>query len=1503
MMPAGHLPYLPTLLSLSALLLSPLLTGSLALSPPRFTKVPVDMIGVSGGVVSFVCQATGDPKPRVTWNKKGKRVNSQRIETIEFDEGAGAVLRIQPLRAPRDENIYECVAENSEGEINVQAKLSIIREDLLPAGFPNIDMGPQLKVVERTRTATMLCAASGNPDPEITWFKDFLPIDPNTSSGRIKQLRSGALQIENTEETDQGKYECVASNVEGVRYSSPANLYVRELREVRRVPPRFSILPTSHEIMPGGSVNITCVAVGSPMPYVKWMLNSEDLTPEDEMPVGRNVLELNGVRESANYTCVAMSSLGIIEAVAQIVVKSLPKPPGTPVVTETTATSITITWDSGNPEPVSHYIIQYRAKSPESKFETVESITTTRYSIGGLSPNTDYEIRVSAFNTIGQGPPSEPVEARTGEQAPASPPRNIQARIISQNTMMVRWDEPEEPNGQIKGYRVYYTMDPSQVMSMWQIHNVQDSVITTIQSLVPSETYTIRVLAFTSVGDGPFSDPIHVKVLQGVPGQPSNFQVGEVSDTSVQLTWEPAFEKEGIISYELHYKEGSQGTQVKKTFSPTSSYVVEGLRANTEYSFSLAAVSNKGIGAFTNEISQRTSQANVPKNFTVKLVTKTTVLLTWKFSNSQFPYPCMVEYNRQKDSIDAKDTKALIINLRPDTNYEFRITCPESTDGGPKHKLTARTAPPILVNKPKLELSREPDNTLAIYFPPLETKDMIKTIFVVVVPLRKGRRHNKNPDELDLEELLGERRLGHRHARTTRQLKQLDGKRPYIAASFKPSSMHQPLTLGDQKVYGGFENRALDPGQEYVFFILAELNTTGGKVFVSSPYTDPITMPDVDPHPIETGGDGLIWVVGPVLAVVFIICIVIAILLYKNSKRKESEPRTKCLLNNAEITSHHPTDPVEMRRINFQTPGMMNHPPIPITELAEHTDLLKANDNLKLSQEYESIDPGQQFTWEHSNLEVNKPKNRYANVIAYDHSRVILAPIEGITGSDYINANYIDGYRKQNAYIATQGPLPETFGDFWRMVWEQRAATVVMMTKLEEKSRIKCDQYWPSRGTETYGMIQVTLLDTIELATFCVRTFSLHKNGSSEKREVRQFQFTAWPDHGVPEYPTPFLAFLRRVKTCNPPDAGPIVAHCSAGVGRTGCFIVIDAMLERIKHEKTVDIYGHVTLMRSQRNYMVQTEDQYSFIHDALLEAVACGNTEVAARSLFSYIQKLAQVEAGEHVSGMELEFKRLANSKAHTSRFISANLPCNKFKNRLVNIMPYETTRVCLQPIRGLEGSDYINSSFIDGYRQQKAYIATQGPLAETTEDFWRMLWENNSTIVVMLTKLREMGREKCHQYWPAERSARYQYFVVDPMAEYNMPQYILREFKVTDARDGQSRTVRQFQFTDWPEQGVPKSGEGFIDFIGQVHKTKEQFGQDGPISVHCSAGVGRTGVFITLSIVLERMRYEGVVDIFQTVKMLRTQRPAMVQTEDEYQFCYQAALEYLGSFDHYAT
>ncbi|XP_068195895.1 receptor-type tyrosine-protein phosphatase F-like isoform X6 [Antennarius striatus] len=1794
-------PLLPRGALLVLLLLNCQVFSSLADSSPSFIKSPEDQIGIFGGVASFVCQATGEPKPRITWMKKGKKVSSQRFEVIEFDDGSGSVLRIQPLRTNRDEAIYECTATNSAGEINTSAKLTVLEENQIPHGFPTIDMGPQVKVVERTRTATMLCAASGNPDPEIFWFKDMRPVDISSSNGRIKQLRSGALQIENSEESDQGKYECVAMNSAGTRYSSPANLYVR----VRRVPPRFSIPPTNQEVMPGGNVNLTCVAVGSPMPYVKWMMGQVDLTIEEEMPMGRIVLEVTNIRESANYTCVAISLLGTIEATAQVTVKALPKPPASLIVTETTATSVTLTWDSGNPEPVAYYMIQYRAKSSDNGFQEVEGVATTRYSIGGLSPYSEYEFRVMAVNNIGRGPPSDPVETRTGEQAPSSPPLFVQARMLSDTTMLVQWEPPEEPNGRIRGYRIYYSSDLTAPLSAWEKHNTHESSLTTIPGLIPDITYSLRVLGFTSVGDGPPSDILLVKTQKGVPAQPSNFEAEAELDNRIMLSWLWPVQDPTITKYELQYWEAGLDDKRHVTFDPVGSYAVDHLKPDTLYYFSLAAHSDMGLGVFTQPIEARTAQSmpgapprkleveainstairvtwkpplqakqhgqirgyqvifshmengeptglpnimdvvlpeaqeaiigglhsettysvtvaayttkgdgprskakvitttgavpgrptmmisttmgntaliqwqppkemvgelmgyqlqykrtdedtytvrelrktdnhytvtglykgatyifrlcarnragigeayvkeirtpeDVPSgfpfnlqvtgltqsstqltweppllaerngkivyylvvyrdinsqqnstnrtadthmtiqglnpdttydirvqaftskgagplspsiqsrtmsndfptlNFGVKAVMKTSVLLTWDLPpNYQPQVPFKILYNQQSVEVRGNLKRKLITQLQPDTDYSFVLTSRGNIAGGLQQQVSIRTAPDLIKTKPSTIQAQ--GGTMTINLPKVQTTTRVRWYYIVVVPVSQSSRQWKNPDEMELDELLKSSETP-----VLRRRRHLDSSKPYIAA--KLASLPTTFILGDEKQYNGFYNKPLTSPQEFICFVLAVLryegtdSTANYMTFSASPYSDPIQIT----ASMAQGTDQpeMLWVMGPVLAVILIIAIVIAILLFKK-KRASPLPKDDHSGGVKDSLLANSSDPVEMRRLNYQTPGpssnrcpntprMREHPPIPVIDLADHIERLKANDSLRFSQEYESIDPGQQFTWENSNMEVNKPKNRYANVIAYDHSRVVLTSVDAVPGSDYVNANYIDGYRKQNAYIATQGPLPETLSDFWRMVWEQRSSTIIMMTRLEEKSRVKCDQYWPSRGTETYGMIQVTMLDTVELATYSVRTFALYKNGSSEKREVRQFQFMAWPDHGVPEYPTPILAFLRRVKACNPPDAGPMVVHCSAGVGRTGCFIVIDAMLERMKHEKSVDIYGHVTCMRAQRNYMVQTEDQYIFIHEALLEAATCGNTELPARNLYAHIQKLTQPPPGETVTAMELEFKRLANSKAHTSRFISANLPCNKFKNRLVNIMPFESTRVCLQPIRGVEGSDYINASCIDGYRQQKAYLATQGPLAETTEDFWRMLWEHNSTIIVMLTKLREMGREKCHQYWPAERSARYQYFVVDPMAEYNMPQYILREFKVTDARDGQSRTIRQFQFTDWPEQGVPKTGEGFIDFIGQVHKTKEQFGQDGPITVHCSAGVGRTGVFITLSIVLERMRYEGVVDLFQTVKTLRTQRPAMVQTEDQYQLCYRAALEYLGSFDHYAT
>ncbi|XP_017767250.1 PREDICTED: tyrosine-protein phosphatase Lar isoform X5 [Eufriesea mexicana] len=1899
--------------------------------PPTVVVKPQSQQVKAGGIASFYCTAKGVPPPQIYWRKLGKRVSQSQSRYLVHNYENGALLRIERVKPLRDSTQFECLAENGVGDaVSAYAQLKVYEAEKLPNGFPLISQSPTTKVVEMGHNTVLVCTAIGSPPPIISWVRDMMPI--NTSNPRYTVLDTGSLQITGSEVNDQGNYECVANNSVGTEYSKTASLYVK----VRRVAPTFSIPPPAvSEVTKGASLNLSCVAVGSPMPYVKWKKGASfDLTPDDKLPVGKNVLVLTDIEESANYTCTAASDLGVIEVTSMVKVQSLPSPPENVQVSDITATSVKLTWFYKDSDDLQYYVIQHKPKRVNQAYAEISGITTMYYNVRSLSPYTEYELYVIAVNSIGRGTPSAPVTVTTGETKPGTAPRNVLARPLSSSTMVIQWMEPETPNGQVTGYKVYFTTDLNQPMASWQHQMVDNNQLTTISDLTPHTIYTIRVQALTSVGPGPLSTPVRIKTQQGVPSQPEMLTAIDIGETQVTLQWnKPAHSTENILSYELYWNDTYAQEKFHRRIPAIENYTLAGLYPNTLYYVWLAARNQRGEGATTIPYPVRTKQyvPGDPQDVKVTPINSTAIHVEWKppklkeqngvlrgyhihvqevgekgkdllnepirrdvdegvlevnitglqpdtsysvqvaaltrkgdgdrsmpvdvktpggvpnrpdvnikvssktpeivlklewvrpsqtygellgyrirygiknqtlkeefiqgtnqhvykitdleergveyefrvagrnaigfgqetvqywFSPEEEPTGpptnlsyffqtpdtvCVtwdkplrqhrngqitnydVQFNKKNDhstTIDRNTTKtrAVFTNLEENTEYVFHVRARTSKGSGPysekitiitekditrapmsvkavatsdtsvevwwepvpnrgkivgyqifytttavedldewkqktvgltesadlvnlekftqyaitvaaryktglgklsekvtvkvkpedvplelrapdssTHSMTLSWKPPIRLNPmnykvsfdavkefvdsqgitqtqtvPRRQILLNPTvttttinelqpfttynvNVSAVprdgqYRPPAKMtvttqmaapKPMVKPDFygvvngeeiqvilpqaseeygpishyyLIVVP-EDASTANKQPDELTEDMITG------------KGAKQERENAPYIAAKFTQRDIPYTFHLGSGEIYEGYENRKLEKSKRYRIFVRAVVETSKTHLYTSSPFSEYLSLdmrevppgePPRRPNPnipvdgnpevsVKTSGQepGMVWVVGPIIAALMVSVFLVLLFVIKKRRQPCKAPDQAAVtrpLMAADISSNHaPSDPVEMRRLNFQTPGMASHPPIPISELGNHIERLKTNDNLKFSQEYESIEPGQQFTWDHSNMEVNASKNRYANVIAYDHSRVILQTIDGMSGTDYINANYCDGYRKQNAYVATQGPLQETFGDFWRMCWELRSSTIVMMTKLEERTRIKCDQYWPSRGSETYGLMTVTITDVQELATYCIRTFQISRAGYSERREIKQLQFTAWPDHGVPEHPAPFLQFLRRVRSLNPPESGPLIVHCSAGVGRTGCFIVIDSMLERIKHEKMIDIYGHVTCLRAQRNYMVQTEDQYIFIHDALYEAVICGNTEVPARNLHSHIQKLMQPEI-DNITGMELEFKKLSNIKVDSSRFISANLPCNKHKNRLVHILPYECTRVCLQPQRNIEGSDYINASLIDGYRYRGAYIATQGPLCDTTDDFWRMLWEHNSTIVVMLTKLKEMGREKCHQYWPSDRSIRYQCFVVDPIAEYNMPQYILREFKVTDARDGASRTVRQFQFIDWPEQGVPKSGDGFIDFIGQVHKTKEQFGQDGPITVHCSAGVGRTGVFISLSIVLERMQYEGVVDIFQTVRILRTQRPAMVQTEDQYQFCYRASLEYLGSFDHYAN
>lgn len=232
-------------------------------------------------------------------------------------------------------------------------------------------------------------------------------------------------------------------------------------------------------------------------------------------------------------------------------------------------------------------------------------------------------------------------------------------------------------------------------------------------------------------------------------------------------------------------------------------------------------------------------------------------------------------------------------------------------------------------------------------------------------------------------------------------------------------------------------------------------------------------------------------------------------------------------------------------------------------------------------------------------------KNRYKTMIPNEHSRVILPNYEGDSLSSYINANYIRGYEVEAcAYIATQGPMAHTIVDFWRMVWHEKSPIIVMITKLKEKNQSKCENYLPEK-IGGYGDIEVTVDKVAQRPGYLMHFLTLRCKGEAHK--VVHYWYTAWPDHKPPDSPKMILDLvreveLRRYKDDGVTPKGPITVHCSAGIGRTGCFIAISIGIRQLREEHSVDVLGIVCSMRMDRGGMIQTHEQYEFIHQALCE-------------------------------------------------------------------------------------------------------------------------------------------------------------------------------------------------------------------------------------------------------------------------------------------------------------
>ncbi|KAL2771095.1 receptor-type tyrosine-protein phosphatase C isoform 2 precursor [Daubentonia madagascariensis] len=546
----------------------------------------------------------------------------------------------------------------------------------------------------------------------------------------------------------------------------------------------------------------------------------------------------------------------------------------------------------------------------------------------------------------------------------------------------------------------------------------------------------------------------------------------------------------------------------------------------------------------------------------------------------------------------------------------------------------------------------------------------------------------------------------------------------------------------------------------------------------------------------------------------------------------------------------------------------------------------------------------------------NQNKNRYVDILPYDYNRVELSEINGDAGSSYINASYIDGFKEPRKYIAAQGPRDETIDDFWRMIWEQKATVIVMVTRCEEGNRNKCAEYWPSmeEGTRAFGDIIVKINEHKRCPDYIIQKLNItNKKEKASGREVTHIQFTSWPDHGVPEDPHLLLKLRRRVNAFSNFFSGPVVVHCSAGVGRTGTYIGIDAMLEGLEAENKVDVYGYVVKLRRQRCLMVQVEAQYILIHQALVEYNQFGETEVSLSELHPYLHNMKKRDPPSEPSPLEAEFQRLPSYRSWRTQHIG-NQEENKNKNRNSNVIPYDFNRVPLKHELEMskesehdsdessdddsdaeETSKYINASFIMSYWKPEVMIAAQGPLKETVSDFWQMIFQRKVKVIIMLTELKQGDQEICAQYW-GEGKQTYGDVEVDIKDTNKSSAYTLRVFELRHSKRKDPRTVYQYQYTNWNVEQLPAEPKELISMIQSLkQKLPKKSSSEGnkyhkssPLLIHCRDGSQQTGILCALLNLLESAETEEVMDVFQVVKSLRKARPGMVSTFEQYQFLY---------------
>lgn len=1126
-------------------------------------------------------------------------------------------------------------------------------------------------------------------------------------------------------------------------------------------------------------------------------------------------------------------------------------------------------------------------------------VNENNYTLINLSPWTRYTVRMiitTSQQNISDNQKRVEAERTTPETAPVGNVQEVSKIAETATSLTITWKMPDcEQRG---GYFVRFDVIVNSSLNI-----SSDSPFKEIMGLMTFTDYVVQIAYINTIGAGPLSAPKTFKTGEGIPEAP--LMISLTPDTrSVVVTFNPPKAANGIIvTYEILYSSTADFSDSLQKPSVSTNENITGLSPAKIYYVKVRARTGAGYGIYSNVLFTTTKEdfPGPPSSVILNFRNETCLGVTWE--PPVLPNGVILLYfivcqdiavtnPRRNASVDGTSRSHILCNLNPGQRYQIDVYAITSKGlGEPVHlfEFTEQSTPPPPPPPKKINATA---TTITIAIDPVVLTTGPLSLYLVYVN--------------DITGVTGRR-------------KRATGNPPgYITAKFLPLEVLTTtyLEVGDDKTYNGMHNKPLIGGHKYDIYLEIRSELLGLSKTSYSKIVD-ISTPVV-PTPASivatasTDYTGVIVAIIVIVILILIAVIIICIIFWYRRSRSYTPYITQFDdKGSKDIYSHvDDYDPHKYwntiyshRESRYIIAGRELLPPE-----GSHFDMngvveSKNTPAITFQQEFHDLPHGRLASWNVALKPQNQRKNRFPHLLPYDHSRIILRPDDN-SSNDYINANFIHGYQKPNAYIAAQSPFDEeTVLDFWRMIYQMNVSVIVMITNIVEDNIVKCTKYWPDsdQGKVTYGNFFLELIDTKEFADYVIRTLKVKPSNGSTKI-VHIFDFCSWPDHGVLDDQIPLLEMRIKVNEYHSDSpTSPLLVHCGTGVGRTGTYIAIDYLLKQYDREGRISVSACVRRMRKDRIQMVRTVKQYIFIYDAIFESKHAGKTR-AGLDLKEKYHQLTRKNPNTKHSYLRDQFDCLCKftRKLHSAHCTDALSHANMDKNRFPDVVPSNKHRAILRTPGGVGRTDYVNAVLLDSHRKSNHFIVTQTPLHTTVIDFWKLVYDHNVHTIVMMENYKHED-DTCAEYWPEEKKMKqYEPFFIDSVAVYQQDNITIRHFKIHSMLNPkvQAREVRQFQFNAWNDTDfVPKSKSMILDLMDLVNDWQNvSCDHECPVVVHCKDGATHSGLYVAVSNICDAMLDDGDVDVYHTVKHAKKRRTQILDLVEQYRFCYKVLWDFMN-------